>query len=118
MGGSYFYFGMVRGNAEADEAVGDREGFVHVDMCGGELGEHTVGGVEAGWASTNDGHAKGGMAASGGEETGMEVGGQREYPVEDVEGVHWVCWFGGVDQEFGICVQVLFVSHLFRYLFQ
>ena len=73
----YFYFGMVWGDTESDEAVWGWEGFVHVNVRGGEFCEDAVGGVEAGRARTNNGHAERGMAADGCEEAGveMEVGG-------------------------------------------
>ena len=98
VGWVYFYFGMVWGDAEADEAVGDREGFIHVDARGGELREHAVGGVEAGGAGADDGHTERGMAAGGSEEAGVEgkrkgEGGERGFLEE--EGGHWA-WWGGV----------------------
>lgn len=55
--GIYFDFRMVRGDAEADEAVGRGEGLVHVDEGLGEELQQPVRGVEAGGAGADDGDA-------------------------------------------------------------
>lgn len=106
----YFYFGMVWGDAETDEAVGDWERFVHVDVRGGELREHTVGSVEAGWSGTDDGHAERGMVAGGGEEAGVDEGAERKF-LEEGEGGHW-----GVLGWWGCATGKLYVGHGSRFL--
>ena len=73
MGMGYLDLGVGGRDAEADEAVGEGEGFVEVDFGGGELGENTIGGVKAGRAGANDSEAKW-MRSGGGGEAAVVVG--------------------------------------------
>lgn len=57
---------MVGGDAEADEAVGDGEGLVHVDFGVVELAEDAVGRVESRWAGADHGEAERAACSRGG----------------------------------------------------
>ena len=53
-GGNYFDFGVVRGDAEADQAVRHGQRLVHVDACRGQPRLHTVRGIEPRRAGADD----------------------------------------------------------------